>query len=330
MNLSQLYYFKKLAEVQHYTKAAKELYITQLTLSNSISQLEKELGIPLFERENRAVRLTQYGKEFHAHVTEALNALDKGIDIAHEHVKSLSGTIEVGTVYTIQGDYLPALIAAYRARYGCNITINVSQGLTIPLIEDLELGRYEIVFAARVPDKPDLTFVPVLSHQLVAIMHDTHPLARFDELSFRDLAGQSLYSYPPQTPVGREVELIAQAHDVSLSSPHYNDEITLGSMVQANPTAVGLALNTIGLSPFKNLAVKPISDVPNDFHTVCLVYKTNAFKSRALENFIAFVKDPPPRNRPAAGTARTLDVRTVEESTLFGLHRTAAPTSKAA
>ena len=112
MNLSQLYYFKKLAEVQHYTKAAKELYITQPTLSNSISQLEKELGIPLFERENRAVRLTQYGKEFHAHVTEALNALDKGIDIAHEHVKSLSGTIELGTVYTIQGDYLPALIAA--------------------------------------------------------------------------------------------------------------------------------------------------------------------------------------------------------------------------
>lgn len=43
MNLSQLYYFKKLAELQHYTRAAKELYIAQPTLSDAISSLEKEL-----------------------------------------------------------------------------------------------------------------------------------------------------------------------------------------------------------------------------------------------------------------------------------------------
>lgn len=53
MNLSQLYYFRKLAEVKHYTHAAEELFISQPTLSNSISQLERELGIPLFEREGR-------------------------------------------------------------------------------------------------------------------------------------------------------------------------------------------------------------------------------------------------------------------------------------
>ena len=48
MNLPQLYYFRKLAELQHYTNAAKELFITQPTLSNSIASLERELGIPLF------------------------------------------------------------------------------------------------------------------------------------------------------------------------------------------------------------------------------------------------------------------------------------------
>ena len=50
MNLSHLYYFRKLAEVQHYTHAAEQLFITQPTLSNAVSQLEKELGIALFER----------------------------------------------------------------------------------------------------------------------------------------------------------------------------------------------------------------------------------------------------------------------------------------
>ena len=47
MNLSQLYYFRKLAELEHYGKASEELFITQPSLSNSIGNLEKELGVPL-------------------------------------------------------------------------------------------------------------------------------------------------------------------------------------------------------------------------------------------------------------------------------------------
>lgn len=72
MNLSQLNYFKKLAEVLHYTRAAQELFITQPTLSGAISSLEKELGAPLFERNGRSVLLTPYGEVFYEHVCLAL------------------------------------------------------------------------------------------------------------------------------------------------------------------------------------------------------------------------------------------------------------------
>ena len=65
MNLSQLQYFCKLAELQHYTRAAEQLHITQPTLSNSIAHLEKELGVPLFEREGRNVQLTKYRRKFY-------------------------------------------------------------------------------------------------------------------------------------------------------------------------------------------------------------------------------------------------------------------------
>lgn len=81
MNISQLQYFCKLAELQHYTKAAEQLYITQPTLSNSIARLEEELGVPLFEKSGRNVRLTKYGKEFNKYATKALNALHEGSDI---------------------------------------------------------------------------------------------------------------------------------------------------------------------------------------------------------------------------------------------------------
>ena len=64
MNLQQLYYFRKLAEVQHYTKAAKALYITQPSLSDSISSLESELSVALFQKKGRGIELTKYGQEF--------------------------------------------------------------------------------------------------------------------------------------------------------------------------------------------------------------------------------------------------------------------------
>ena len=64
MNLQQLYYFRKLAEVQHYTEAAKALYITQPSLSDSIASLESELSVALFQKKGRNVQLTKYGEEF--------------------------------------------------------------------------------------------------------------------------------------------------------------------------------------------------------------------------------------------------------------------------
>ena len=63
MNLQQLYYFRKLAEVQHYTEAAKALYITQPSLSDSISSLESELSVALFQKKGRGIELTKYGQE---------------------------------------------------------------------------------------------------------------------------------------------------------------------------------------------------------------------------------------------------------------------------
>ena len=64
LNLYHLRYFVTLAHLEHYTKAAEELMITQPSLSHAISLLEKELGVSLFEKEGRNIVLTKYGKMF--------------------------------------------------------------------------------------------------------------------------------------------------------------------------------------------------------------------------------------------------------------------------
>lgn len=78
MNLNQLYYFKTLAELEHYTKAAEKLNISQPTLSHSISSMEKELGANLFEKQGRNVVLTKYGRIYMFYVENALTQLELG------------------------------------------------------------------------------------------------------------------------------------------------------------------------------------------------------------------------------------------------------------
>ena len=104
------------------------------TLSNSIAHLEKELGVPLFEREGRNVRLTKYGREFCRYAMQALESLAEGMEIAREQTGRFSGNVDVGTVYTIQDHYLPDLVRAYRDRYSTDPRLNIYQGLTPALI----------------------------------------------------------------------------------------------------------------------------------------------------------------------------------------------------
>ena len=78
MTLLQLQYFQVLARVLHYTRAAEELHISQPSLSYSISELEKELGVKLFKKENRKISLTAYGEQFLPYVQRSLALLDEG------------------------------------------------------------------------------------------------------------------------------------------------------------------------------------------------------------------------------------------------------------
>ena len=290
MNLSQLYYFSKLSELEHFSKAAKERYITQPSLSHAIKSLETELGVQLFEREGRRMRLTPFGKEFAIYVKRGLREIDKGVELAQEFNGKLGGTVNVGAVLTVQGDYLPPLFHDFSENYGQEVKLNMFQGFSIPLVEGLENDRYELAFTAYVPDKANLTFIPVLTQQLVAVVHRSDKLAWSKNLKLEDLRGREVITYPPNTPIGAEVAQLMKTHGITPYHTSANDEITLGSMVDSTAGTVGLALNTIGLSPFRELITKKLIQVDDDFHTVCLTFKTASYKTRAVENFIEFTR----------------------------------------
>lgn len=285
MNLSQLYYFRKLAQLQHYTKAAKELYITQPSLSDSISALEQELGISLFQKEGRNVKLTKYGREFYGYVNDALNQLDKGIAVAKSKAGAMGGVIDIGCIPTILGDYMPRVIQNYKKK-NPGAVFNIYQGHTLRLLEELKQGIYDIAFCSKTDD-PEIEFEPLLAQRLILVVRNDHPLALRESVMLTELNGHSLTTYRETIPIGKIVRRLLREKGVEANFS-YDDEISIGGVVTAT-NQVAIAADTPYLSQFNQIKKITIEDIPADTRLVYMAYSKKNYMAKATEDFAEFL-----------------------------------------
>lgn len=290
MNLSQLYYFKKLAELQHYTRAAKELYITQPTLSDAISTLEKELGLPLFQRDGRSIKLTPHGTEFYSYVRSALRELDEGIAAMEARKGDLHGVINLGMTFTVQDDYLPALLRAYQAEFGSNVSIEIHQAFTNYLTQNLHNETLDLAFCGKRENEPDIAYHPVLNRPLELCVRADHPLAGREMVTFEELRGARLITYRRGTPIGEQVERLIEDHPLDDIVQIYDDDISMASVISIDGGAGALMLNSVGIKLFSDIKMIPIEGVPRDFYWVYLACSKKHYRSGAVQSFIDFVK----------------------------------------
>lgn len=177
MNLSHLRYFVELAHIQHYTRTAERLCITQPSLSHAISQLEGELGVPLFEKNGRSISLTQYGEQFLSCAQETLSRLDEGVE-SLQRVSRGEGLIRLGLLRTLGVDYVPKLAARFLADHPeKNIRFTFHTGVTTQLLEELAEKKLDLVFSSKPPVEMGLTAIAVEQQDLVLIVPKNHPLA---------------------------------------------------------------------------------------------------------------------------------------------------------
>jgi len=189
MNLNHLHYFRILAKTEHYTQAAKELSITQPSLSHAISSLEKDLGTYLFEKQGRNVRLTKYGRFFLEYVDSALNQLDIGEKKLRNLTSSSNGVIDLGFIYTLGAYIMPNLIKDFlnNEQYK-NVSFSLFQGTTNNIISGLKNEKFDLGFCSIVENEPDIDFVPILEQELVLIVSQNHELASLDSIDLENIA----------------------------------------------------------------------------------------------------------------------------------------------
>lgn len=286
MNLPQLYYFRKLAELQHYTEAAKALYITQPSLSDSISSLEKELGVSLFQKKGRNVELTKYGIEFYKYVTDSLSVLEHGIAIIKEKSGHLSGTIDIGCIPTLLGDYLPDILERYSEKNPL-AKFNIYHDMSIDVAKGVSEGKYDIGFCSMVEKMEDLVFVPVTYQELIAIVRDDHPLAKCTSISLEELKHYKLTTYRDTIPIGKMVRQLLKEKGVEAAFS-YDNEISIGGQISKS-TKVAICADTPFLAQFHNIKKLKLNDVSLDTRMLYMVYSKKNFITSAVEAFANFV-----------------------------------------
>lgn len=286
MNLQQLYYFRKLAEVQHYTEAAKALYITQPSLSDSISSLENELSVALFQKKGRGIELTKYGQEFYQYVNQALGVLEHGIAIMKEKSDLVTGTIDVGCIPTLLGDFLPNALDLYHEKHP-QVSFNIFHEKSIPVAEGVSAGTYDIGLCSMVENKDDLVFVPITYQELVVIVRNDHPLAVHDSIELTALKGYMLSTYRDTIPIGKTIRKILKEKGME-AAYSYDDEISIaGRIIHSSKTAI--VAYTPFLKQFDNLKKIHLTDVPKDTRMLYLVYSKKNFITAAVEAFANFM-----------------------------------------
>lgn len=196
MELRQLQYFVEVAKREHVTEAAVHLHVAQSAVSLQISKLEDELGVSLFERVGRNVKLTQIGKSFLTHVKKAMIELDNAKQMVTEYLDPEQGTIKIGYPTSLASHLLPTIISAFREE-NPKIIFHLKQASYASLIEAVKNGDLDLAFLGPVPTNDnEIKGTILFTEKLSALVHISHPLADSKNLSLTDLRTDNFVLFP--------------------------------------------------------------------------------------------------------------------------------------
>ena len=194
MELRQLRYFVAVAEERNFTRAAERLNMTQPPLSRQIQQIEDTVGLALFERAARPLKLTEAGRVFYAQAKRLLEESDELLPLTRR-LAQLAERIVIGFVPSTLYGPLPDVIRAFREAAPL-IQISLIEMFTIEQLSALKGGRIDVGFGRLRFDEAQLAREVLVEEPLIAALPAGHALADVKQLTLDALSKETLIIYP--------------------------------------------------------------------------------------------------------------------------------------
>ena len=175
LTLRQLSVFEAVARLGSYTRAARELHLSQPAVSMQVRQLEQAAGLPLFEKLGKNIHLTEAGREFF-HYSQAIGQQLRELDEVIQGLKGVQrGRLRI-SVATTANSFTTRVLAAFSRRYpGTSFSLDVTNRKS--LLDQLAANEADLVIMGKPPEDLDLEAQSFMDNPLVVIAPPNHPLA---------------------------------------------------------------------------------------------------------------------------------------------------------
>src|SRR5215472_1352634 len=222
--LEQLRSFVAVAEKEHISQAAASLFLTQAAVTQQVRHFERSVGLQLFERDGRRVRLTDAGRA----MADACRAALRSVEVVEDSALALrhleAGSLELGASPTCAAYYVPSLLAEFTAS-----NPGIKLGLSVEPSADLNrrvlVGTLDCAVIEGEPD-PQLVVFELARDELILVAHSDHPLSQLRRIGEDDLLRYLYLVRGPQWGAERNVrEMLGDAYDrvdvLNLGHPEY-------------------------------------------------------------------------------------------------------------
>ncbi len=193
MQIRQLEYFVAVSEHLNFTKAAKQFYISQTAVTQQIKALEQELGVQLFNRNNRRVELTPAGKTFLEDAKAILRRTRDAFDRAKRADTVFTGNINLGFVKGFEKTVLSDLLSDFHVQYP-NISFSLTRENVSELYDGILDHNLDIIINLQysTDDLEEMNTKLIRHYPLLAVMPASHPLAHRTGIKRSELKGYPL------------------------------------------------------------------------------------------------------------------------------------------
>lgn len=302
MRIEQLEFFAAITQYGSLRRAAEHLHVSQSALSESITKLERELGVTLLDRHRAGVRISLAGRELLQPIMEVLESVNRlrstaGDQLTVRRVLRV-GTVNAGTASLV----LPAVRSLQQRHPGSTVEIRNQQQdeIQVGLSEGtLDLGLVNLLAGDDVP--PDLESVPLVDGHTVAVLPATHRLARQASVTVDDLRGERFVAMR----AGYLMHRYAHRLFGSDLPPdwHSTDGAEMGKLMVAEGigltvlpdySVLGDPLERAGLIVARPLAGDPVGV------TMVALYRRQARVPAIVRDLLTLLLERAARRRPAA------------------------------
>jgi DNA-binding transcriptional LysR family regulator len=287
-NLRQLRAFINVTEAGSFTDAAQRHRQTQSGLSLLVKELEAELGIRVFDRSTRKIRLTLAGADFYPLALKVLQDLDSAVESTRQLRDKLRGTVRIACTPLYASSLLPKALVEYRKRFPA-IHVRLLDSLNEQALLRVISGEADFAVAPQRDTLPDLKEEPLFKDRFEIVCPANHPLTKRKSLKWHDVLEHPFVSLTSDYSRRLQIDLAANSSALLLQPAHEVSYLT---------TALGMVNAGLGVTALPSSALPMISplglvtlavDGPVVYRQVCFSTRHGQGLSPAAKSFGDFL-----------------------------------------